>query len=40
MDFSTLVISTTPVLELAAVIVTAIAGIWVVKKVIKLINRS
>lgn len=40
MDFSTLTISTAPVLQLATVIVTAIAGIWAVKKVIKLGNRS
>lgn len=40
MDFSTLVISTTQVLVLAGVVVTAIAGIWAVKKVIKLANRS
>jgi hypothetical protein len=40
MDFSTLTISTTAVLQLAGVIVTAIAGIWAVKKVIKLANRS
>ena len=40
MDFSTLAIDTTQVLVLAGVIVTAIAGIWAVKKVIKLANRS
>ena len=39
-DFSTLAIDTTQVLVLAGVIVTAIAGIWAVKKVIKLANRS
>ena len=40
MDFSTLTIDVQPVLQLAGVIVTAIAGIWAVKKVIKLANRS
>jgi len=40
LDFSTLTIDTAQVLVLAGVIVTAIAGIWAVKKVIKLANRS
>lgn len=40
MDFSQLTIDVAPVLQLAGVIVSAIAGIWAVKKVIKLANRS
>jgi len=33
-------ISVAPVTTVAGVVVTAIAGIWAVKKVIKLLNRS
>lgn len=40
MDFSTLTLNTAPVLQLAGVVVTAIASIWAVKKVIALGNKS
>ena len=40
MDFSNLTIDTAPVLTLAGIIVSAGAGIWAVRKVIKLINKS
>jgi len=40
LDLSAVVIDTSQVLVLAGIIVTAIAGIWAVKKVIKLANRS
>lgn len=39
LDFSTLTIDTAPVLQLAGIIVTALAGIWVTKKVIKMAGR-
>lgn len=40
LDLSLLTIDTDQVLVLAGIIVAAIAGIWAVKKVIKLANRS
>jgi len=40
LDLSKVSIDTTPVFQLAGVIITAIASIWAIKKVIKLGNRS
>lgn len=40
MDFSSLSISLTPVYQLATAVVTAGAGIYAVRKVVKLINKS
>ena len=33
-------VDTAPVMALATVIVTALAGVWGIRKVIKLVNRS
>lgn len=40
LDLSQVQIDTTPVFTLAGIIVSAIASIWAIKKVIKLGNRS
>lgn len=40
LDLTGVTIDTAPVFSLATIIVTAIAGIWAIKKVIKLGNRS
>jgi hypothetical protein len=40
MDFSSLTVSLTPVYQLAVAIVTAGVGLFAVRKVIKLMNRS
>lgn len=40
LDLSSVTVDTTPVFTLAGIIVTAIASIWAIKKVIKLGNRS
>lgn len=40
LDLTGVSIDTSPVFSLATIIVTAIAGIWAIKKVIKLGNRS
>lgn len=40
LDLAGVTVDTAPVFDLALIIVTAIAGIWGIKKVIKLGNRS
>lgn len=40
LDLTGVTIDTAPVFSLATIIITAIAGIWAIKKVIKLGNRS
>jgi len=40
MDFSSLSVSLTPVYQLATVLVSAGVGLFAVRKVIKLMNRS
>lgn len=40
LDLTGVAIDTAPVFSLATIIITAIAGIWAIKKVIKLGNRS
>ncbi|OGW01363.1 MAG: hypothetical protein A3I04_01285 [Nitrospinae bacterium RIFCSPLOWO2_02_FULL_39_110] len=40
LDLSTITIDTSQYFVLVTAIITAIAGIWVVKKIIKLGNRS
>lgn len=40
MDLTGVVLDIAPVLSVAGIVVTAIAGIWGIKKVIKLLNRS
>ena len=40
LDLSQVQIDTTPVFTLAGIIISAIASIWAIKKVIKLGNRS
>lgn len=40
LDLTDVEVDTTPVFALATIVVVAIAGIWGIKKVIKLGNRS
>ena len=40
LDLSAVSVDTTPVFTLAGIIITAIASIWAIKKVIKLGNHS
>lgn len=40
LDLSGVSVDTTPVFSLALIVITAIAGIWAIKKVIRLGNRS
>ncbi len=40
LDLTGVVIDTTPVFSMATIVITAIAAIWAIKKVIKLGNRS
>jgi len=40
LDLSSVSVDTAPIFQLALIIITAIASIWAIKKVIKLGNRS
>ena len=40
LDLSTVTLDVSPVFTLAGIIISAIASIWAIKKVIKLANRS
>lgn len=40
LDLTNISVDTQPVFTLAGIIIAAIAGIWAIKKVIKLANRS
>jgi hypothetical protein len=39
-DFGTITVDTAPVFLAATTIVTALAGVWAIRKVIKTINKS
>lgn len=39
-DWYDITLSTTPVTTAAGVVITALAAVWAVRKVIKLVNRS
>jgi prophage maintenance system killer protein len=40
LDLSTVTVDTAPVFVLAVTIITALAAVWVIRKAIKLTNRS
>lgn len=40
LDLTAVTVDTAPVFVMAGIVITAIAGIWAIKKVIKLGNRS
>lgn len=40
LDLSTVTVDTSPVFAMALIVITALAAIWAVKKVIRLSNRS
>jgi hypothetical protein len=39
-DWYDITLSTTPVTTAAGVVITALAAVWAIRKVIKLVNRS